>query len=73
MTPTDRVSRIIQIACKVIEALRLNQAHSLAIKSLNRLVNNRLIIELVREIESRAPVAEVARNDEDSLLIQEER
>ena len=53
--------------------MRFNKCHALTIKFFNRFVNDRLVFKLVCKIKGIAPVAEVARNHENCLLIHKKR
>jgi len=69
----DSVIRVIQVASEVPKTLLLDQLHALAVQSFNRLVDYGLVRELVRESEAGAPVAEVTRDHEHGLFVEEQR
>ena len=57
--PTDRIPGLVEVTCEVLEVLRLDELHALAVEALDRLVDHRLIRELMSELEALSPVAEV--------------
>ena len=68
---TNRVLGAFKVPCEVVEILCLDKIHALAVKTLNRAMDHRLVIELVSESKSLAPVAKVTRNYKESSLIYE--
>lgn len=73
MAAADRVLCTIQVSREVIEVLRFNQVHALLVEAFDGAMNHWLVVEFVRETEPLAPMAEVARDDEDGALVEEQR
>ena len=72
VAPTDCVLCAIKISSEVIKTMSFNQFHALPVKTLDWPVDYRLIIELVLEAETLTPVTEIAWNNKDSPLVEEE-